>query len=260
MDDTMNRRFWIIMALLPSAYLLLWATLLVSTAGYTTPLVMWEALVSREIRHAASLSIATSTISALLSLLVAVPAGYLLSRRKFPGRTWLEAVLDIPILLPPTVAGLCLLIFFQTGFGRLIEQSVTFTFAVAGVILAQFVVGAAFAIRTMRDVFHQLPRRPEDVALALGCTRWQAFWHVTLPAARRGIFAAFSIAWARSFGEFGPVLVFVGVTRMKTEVLPTSIWLAVSMGDLKQAVAVSLLMIVISIIVLAAVRSAGERT
>jgi len=73
------------------------------------------------------------------------------------------------------------------------------------------------------------------------------------------MFAAASVAWARSLGEFGPVLVFAGATRMKTEVLPTSVWLSWSVGDLEQGVAVSLLMIIISMILLMAVRRSGER-
>ena len=90
-------------------------------------------------------------------------------------------------------------------------KEVTFTYTVAGVALAQFVIAAAFAIRTMRGVFDHLSARPEDVAMTLGCSRAQAVWHVTLPAARRGMFAAASVAWARSLGEFGPVLVFAGL-------------------------------------------------
>ena len=111
----------------------------------------------------------------------------------------------------------------------------------------------------MRNVFDHLSPRPEQVALTLGASPGRAFWHVTLPAARSGVCAAASVAWARSLGEFGPILVFAGATRMKTEVLPTSVWLAWSVGELEQGVAVSLLMIVVSMVVLAAVKATGER-
>jgi len=127
------------------------------------------------------------------------------------------------------------------------------------VVLAQFVVAAAFAIRTMRGTFDHLPARPEDVALTLGATRFQALWHVALPGARRGMVAAFCIAWARSLGEFGPILVFAGATRMRTEVLPTTVWLELSVGNLESAVAVSLVMILIAVAVLVVVRATGER-
>lgn len=185
--------------------------------------------------------------------------GYLLARARFPGKHLVEAALDIPIVLPPMVMGLCLLILFQTGFGKFIESaSVTFTYTVYGVVLAQFTIGAAFAVRTMRHTFDHISARPEDVAMTLGCTRAQAVWLVTLPAARRGMFAAASVAWARSLGEFGPILVFAGATRMKTEVLPTTVWLELSVGNLEAAVAVSLLMVLCAMGVLAAVKWLGE--
>jgi molybdate transport system permease protein len=279
----MHRPFWIALSLICAAYLLFWGFMLGATATYTSPTEIWTVLISREIRYATALSLITCTIAALASLLVAVPIGYLMSRARFPGRSLVDAALDIPIVLPPMVVGLCLLIFFQTTLGRIIEQGVekgqlisvfgwfvfasplklpgfmVFTYTVAGVALAQFVIAAAFAIRTMRGVFDHLSARPEDVAMTLGCTRAQAVWHVTLPAARRGMFAAASVAWARSLGEFGPVLVFAGATRMKTEVLPTSVWLAWSVGELEQGVAVSLLMIALSMAVLIAIRLTGER-
>ena len=120
-------------------------------------------------------------------------------------------------------------------------------------------VAASFAIRTMRGTFDHLSARPEEVALTLGCTRFQALWHVALPAARRGMVAAFCIAWARSLGEFGPILVFAGATRMKTEVLPTTVWLELSVGNLEAAVSVSLLMVLMAILVLVIVRRTGEK-
>src|SRR5437016_79825 len=120
-------------------------------------------------------------------------------------------------------------------------------------------VGSPFAIRQMRSTFDHLPTRPEDVAMTLGCSRGKAVWLVTLPAARRGMFSAASVAWARSLGEFGPILVFAGATRMKTEVLPTTVWLELSVGNLEAAIAVSLMMVALAVAVLLAMRSVGER-
>lgn len=255
----MNRAFWITLSLICAAYLLFWLSMLGATATFTSPVEIWNVLVTREIRHATGLSLITCTIAALASVVIAIPIAYLMSRRRFPGHSLVDAALDIPIVLPPMVVGLCLLIFFQSSAGRVIERVIPFTYTVAGVALAQFVIAAAFAIRTMRGVFDHLPLRLEDVAMTLGCSRFQALWHVTLPAARRGMFAAASVAWARSLGEFGPVLVFAGATRMKTEVLPTSVWLAWSVGELEQGVAVSLLMIGISMAVLIGIKATGEK-
>jgi len=251
--------FWFILGLITFGYLGFWFAMLAATATYTSPHGIGAILLSPEIRYATVLSLVTCTAAALASVVFAVPISYLMSRRRFPGHALVDAALDIPIVLPPMVVGICLLIFFQTSFGGLIERVIPLTYTIAGVILAQFVIAAAFAIRTMRNVFDHLSPRPENVALTLGATRWQALWHVTIPASRRGIFAAASVAWARSLGEFGPVLVFAGATRFKTEVLPTSVWLAWSVGELEQGVAVSLLMILISMIVLVAVKATGER-
>jgi molybdate transport system permease protein len=287
------RPFWMLLVLITTAYLLFWLALVLATAAYSTPEVWWQTLMKPEIRYATQLSLLTCTLAAAAALLLAVPIGYLMARREFRGKNLLDAALDIPIVLPPMVVGICLLIFFQTQFGKIIENGIEkgewiylwreldankqelwawkfkapfslpatmqFTYTIAGVVLAQFVVAAAFAIRTMRGTFDHLSARPEQVALTLGATDFQSFWHVALPAARRGMLAAFCISWARSLGEFGPILVFAGATRMKTEVLPTTVWLELSVGNLDSAVAVSLTMIIVAVLVLVAVRATGER-
>jgi molybdate transport system permease protein len=95
--------------------------------------------------------------------------------------------------------------------------------------------------------------------LTLGCTRGQAFWLVALPEAWRGLVSAFTLAWARALGEFGPILIFAGATRMRTEVLSTTVFLELSVGRLETAIAVSLLMIVVAIVVLVVMRGFGLR-
>ncbi len=132
-------------------------------------------------------------------------------------------------------------------------------YAVPSVILAQFAVATAFAVRTMRVTFDQISPRTEKVALTLGCSRAQAFWHVTLPQARRGLLTAATLAWARSLGEFGPILIFSGATRMRTEVLSTTVFLELSIGNLYAAIAVSLLMVLVAVIVLVLTRLFGLR-
>jgi molybdate transport system permease protein len=125
--------------------------------------------------------------------------------------------------------------------------------------LAQFAVSAAYAVRTMKVTFEQISPRTEDVARTLGCSRAGAFWRVTLPEAWRGILTAGTLTWARALGEFGPILVFAGATRMKTEVLSTTVFLELSVGNLEASLAVSLLMIVVAVSVLTVVRTFGVR-
>jgi molybdate transport system permease protein len=217
-----------------------------------------DGLASPEIRFAIWFSLVTSSVSALVSTLIAVPIGYLMSRTRFFGKRLVDAILDIPIVLPPLVIGLSLLILFQTRLGRAFEDHVfPVTYHRVSVVVAQVAVAAAFAVRAMKIAFDQITPRSEQVAMTLGCTRAQAFFRVVLPEARRGILAAFAIAWARSFGEFGPVLVFAGATRGKTEVLSTTVFLELSVGRLNAAVAVSLFMVVVAMGVLLVLRFLG---
>jgi molybdate transport system permease protein len=214
-------------------------------------------LAKPEIRYAVKLSLISCAITAILSVWVAVPLGYLMSRYEFRGKGLVDAVIDVPIVLPPLVVGLSLLILFQTAPGRAVERVLPITYAIPAVILAQFSVACAFAVRTMRVTFDQISPRREQVARTLGCTRAQAFWRVVLPEARGGMITAATVAWARALGEFGPILVFAGATRMKTEVLSTTIFLELSVGNLEAAVAVSLLMVLAAVLVLVVLRWAG---
>ena len=250
--------FYLGLALLSGSYLALIVAMLVADATFTTPGHLLAALNSYEIRYAVKLSLISCTLTTVLSLWVAVPIGYVLSRFQFRAKAVLDAILDIPIVRPPLVIGLSLLILFQTRAGQLFqEHCFRVAYEIPSIILAQFMVACAFAVRTMRVTFDQINPRQEQVALTLGCSRSQAFWLVVFPEARTGLLAAATVAWARALGEFGPILVFSGATRRKTEVLPTSVFLELSVGNIEAAVAVSLLMVLMAVAVLVLVRVAG---
>ena len=256
--------FFASLSVIGGTYVLLIVAMILADAAYTSPRQIAHALASREIRYAIQLSLFSCTVTAALSSLIAIPLGYLLARTRFRGQALVDAVLDVPIVLPPLVIGLSLLILFQFRVGGasieswLTRLGLSVTYHVPAVILAQFTVSTAFAVRTMRVSFEQINPRNEQVALTLGCTRAQAFWRVSLPEARRGLLTAATLAWARALGEFGPILVFAGATRMRTEVLSTSVFLELSVGSIEAAVAVSLLMIAAAVIVLAIVRTFGS--
>ncbi len=253
-------------------YVLLIVLLLAADSKFTSFADIWAAMKDPDIRKSIWLTFHTCWISAVLSVFVAVPTGYILSRFQFRGKRLLDAMLDIPIVLPPLVIGLSLLILFSPkGLG--LEKLFAFfleplhewnesipagvTYKIPAVILAQFTVACAFAVRTMRNTFDQINPRQEQVALTLGCNRSQAFWSVVLPEAGRGVVTAGTLAWARALGEFGPILVFAGATRGKTEVLSTTVFLEISIGNLEGAVAVSMLMVTAAVLVLVLVRSIG---
>ncbi len=260
--------FFLIMGGLSGAFVLLIVLLILADVLYTTPADFMAALSKPEIQSAFKLTIVTCTLATILSIWVATPLGYLLSRYRFPGRWLVDTIVDIPIVLPPLVLGLSLLILFHfqipvgNGVFQLeawLRDEVGFpvTYEWPAVVLAQFAVSCAFAVRTMRVTFDQIDPRAEEVARTLGCHRGQAFLQIALPQAWRGMIAAATISWARALGEFGPILVFAGSTRFRTEVLSTTVFLELSIGHLDAAVAVSLLMVVMAVAVLLLLRWLG---
>lgn len=249
--------FLIGLGILGGSYAIIILAMIMADLAYVDKESMLGALRSPEIHYSIVLSLLSCTLSTILSLWVAIPLGYLTSRFDFPGKRLLDTVLDIPIVLPPLVIGISLLALFN--FAPFSWTSEWVVFEIPAVILAQFMVACAFATRAMRISFDQIPERYEKVALTLGCNRGKAFWLVVMPQTRRGIVAAGTLAWARSLGEFGPILVFAGSTRMRTEVLPTSVYLEIQAGNLKGALAVSLIMIVAAAAVLATSRFMGMK-
>ena len=226
------------------------------TLQLSKPNPLVQALRSRDIRFSIKLSLISCTLTTLLSLWVAVPIGYMMSRFKFRGKPVIDTLLDIPIVLPPLVVGLSLLILFRY-MPEWLSDAVVYKWP--AVVLAQFMVACAFAVRTMRVTFDQIPQRFEQVALTLGCNRRQAFWRVIMPQARGGLLAAGTLAWARALGEFGPILVFAGATRQKTEVLPTSAFLELQAGRTEGMLAVSLIMIAAAVVVFIIARTLGMK-
>ena len=254
-----SARFYTGLVILAGFYVCLIVALVSADVWYAAN--NWEVvnrtIWTKEIRYAVWLSVLSSTVSAILSLWVAIPLGYLLSRVEFRGKNLLDAVLDIPIFLPPLVVGLSLLILFRQTPLSWFDDRFGISLHIPAVIIAQFTVASAFAVRTLRSTFDTISPRTEQVALTLGASRYQAFAMTVVPQAWRGIVTAGTLAWARALGEFGPILVFAGSTRMRTEVLPVSVHLELSIGNIEGAVGVSLVMIVLALAVLGIVRWIG---
>lgn len=218
-------------------------------------------VMSEGIRSSVKLSVITSSVSAVIATVLSVPIGYVLARRKFFGKSMVEAVCTIPISAPPLVFGLALLIFFQSMVGQLIETNVwKFTFQVSGIVLCQSLISTAYAIQTMQAVFHQQSTRSEEIAMTLGCHRWDAFLRVAVPESRSAITTVALMAWAHCMGVFGPILVFAGMIRGRTEVLSTTIWFELQSGNLEAAIVASLLLIFVAVAVTAVARRIQSTT
>ena len=185
---------------------------------------------------------------------------YAISQTKFPGKDIVDSLLDLPIVVSPVALGAALLVFFNTPVGNAIDDNFKFVFAVPGIVLAQFVVVSALAIRLLKSTFDSIDPRYEQVGRTLGCGKPGAFMKITLPLARNGLIAACILTWARAVGEFGATVTLAGATAMKTETLPIAIFLSLATADVGQAIAVIFILIIIAVIALLVMRKITGRS
>lgn len=246
--------------LLPLAALTVYFLLLVGSQSVFFSFSGFVEQLSRaDIRSAIALSLIAATVSSAVAVGIAIPSAYALARIEFPGKRLIDTFIDLPMVLTPIALGTLILMSWNTAIGRMLASfGLTIPFTMAGVILAQFTVVVAISVRMLKATFEQVNPRQEQVARLLGCSAFGSFVHVTLPLARRGILAAIILTWARAVGEFGATVMVAGTARGQTATLPSSIYLAMSMADLPQAVTLVVILIGISLLVLFGVRMALE--
>jgi molybdate transport system permease protein len=222
---------------------------------------IFDALKSKEIQFSLKLSIYTSIISTAICILFAIPISYGLSRFDFKLKHLVNTIIDIPIALPPLVSGVALLLLFgNTAFGNMLENlGLNFVFDIKGIILAQFFINIPYMIRILKSTISDIDPKIEYVSRTLGCNKIQTFFKITLPLAKSGLTAGIIITWARALGEFGAALMIAGATRMKTETLPISLFLNMSCGNLKYAMASATILIIISVSSLLAFELIGNK-
>ena len=191
--------------------------------------------------EALRLSLLTTGTSMALTVLLGTPVAYLLARYTFRGRRFLDVLVDLPVVLPPVVAGVgLLLVFGRRGIlgEPLSSLGVNLAFTTTAVVLAQLFVASPFYIRALKVGFAGVPRELEAAALIDGADRWGAFWRVTWPLALPAFGEGLVLAWARALGEFGATVVFAGSLQGRTRTLPLAIYAALE-RDLDAALALS---------------------
>lgn len=237
------------------AVLLLYGGLILSLGWFLDAGAVRTAVQSERTLFSVRLSLVAATLAATLALLFAVPAAYALSRYRFRGRELVDTILEFPIIVSPAALGAMLLIFFNNPLGEWIQNNVVrFVFAFAGIVLAQFVTVLGVAVRLLKTSFDEVPVELETVARTLGATPWYAWFTVTLPVARRGLIAAFILAWAKALGEFGATIMVAGTMAMRTETLPVAIYLRLASADIEGTVALILVLVSIGLVALYATR------
>jgi molybdate transport system permease protein len=215
------------------------------------------ALASPIVLDALWLSLVTTAASLVITVLLGLPLAFVLARRQFRGKGWLEAIVDLPIVLPPSVAGLALLLVFgRRGLlsAPLEVLGIAIPFTTVAVILAQTFVSAPFFIRSARTGIAGVSRDLEDAARVDGASERQLFLAITVPLASAALAAGLVMSWARSLGEFGATIMFAGNLEGRTQTLPLVVYGEFQGGDLDASVAAAAILVIAAFGVLLAVR------
>lgn len=202
------------------------------------------------------LSLITSTITTFTTVLFGTPFAYLLGRWQFRFKSWLELMIDLPIVLPPSVAGLALLIAFgRRGlFGSTLTLlGISLPFTTTAVVLAQTFVAAPLFVRSARIGFAQIDKQLEEAAQVEGANHWQLFYEVMFPLAGRSLLSGAILTGTRALGEFGATILFAGNLEGITQTMPMAIYLGFE-SELGIALALSVMLVLVSTLLLSLTR------
>lgn len=215
------------------------------------------AIASPVVLDALALSLLTTAVSLAVTVSFGLPLAVVLARRRFRGKGLIEALVDLPIVLPPSVAGLALLLVFGRR-GLLAPPldlfGVTVPFTTVAVIVAQVFVSAPFFVRAARGGIAAVDRDLEDAARVDGASEGQVFWSITVPLASAALAAGLVLSWARSLGEFGATIMFAGNVEGRTQTLPLVVYGEFQGGDVDASVAAAAILVLAALGVLLAAR------
>jgi molybdate transport system permease protein len=227
----------------------------------TTPELFLESLENPEVLSALWLSLFTSVISLVVVLIVGTPFAYFHTRNKYPGKMIVDTLIDLPLVLPPAVAGVALLLLYgRTGLlGKYLSMfGVSVPFTTLAVIMAQIFVASPFYLRQAKSLFEQLDPAYEKTALTLGASPLRIFATITLPLTAGGLVSGAVMTFGRALGEFGATLMFAGNLPGVTQTMPLAVYVGMQ-GELNVGITVSILLVIISFAVMIAVRLLAKR-
>lgn len=228
---------------------------LASTLLSTTPANFLNSFSDPEVLQSIGLTFGAAAIATSLALVTGVPLAYLLARCKFRGKRLLEAIINLPVVIPHTAAGIALLLVF--GRRGLLGQwlsplGITFTDNLAGIVVAMLFVSLPFLVNLSREAFALVDEELEKVALIDGASQWQAFFYVTLPLAWRGVLGGAVMMWARGISEFGAVVILA----YHPKIVPVLVYERFEGFGLDAAQPIALLLILVALIVFISLRLA----
>lgn len=208
------------------------------------------------------LSLKVAIASVIIVTFSSIPIAGLMVKREFLGKDIVESIITLPLVLPPSVVGFMLLVFFGKygPLGRLLEQwfHIRVVFTLAGAVIAAAVVSLPLMYQSVKVGMESIDRNLEMAARTLGAGELRIFFTITLPLAWHGIVAGLVLAFARSLGEFGATLMIAGNIPGRTQTMPLAIYFANDAGDLKQATTLTVIMTVFSFMVIYGVNRWGK--
>ncbi|MGE0227344.1 MAG: ABC transporter permease [Dehalococcoidia bacterium] len=224
-----------------------------------------ERLTESSVQSALRLSLLTSTLTLTIALMLGIPLAYLLARTQFPGKQLVDTLVDLPMVLPPTVAGVALLVAFgrRGVFGPLLDGlGIELAFTTSAVVLAQLFVSAPFLVRSLKAGFQAVDPTYEQVSATLGVSPLRTFWRVTLRLSRPALVGGAVLCWVRALSELGATLIFAGNFEGRTQTMPLAIISAFESSEgLAGAIALAVILLAVAFVLLAALRLAlrGDR-
>ena len=222
---------------------------------------LWDSLTSDITLSALRLSLITSLISMVIVVGTGIPIARWLSRQTGPRARLLDVLIDVPLVLPPVVAGLAMLMAFgRMGIlgGALEAASIRLPFTTTAVIVAQIFVSAPFFIRAVKLGFQAVPRELEEISQTLGISPWSTFWRVAVPLTWPSIIGGLALSWARAISEFGATIMFAGNLTGRTQTMPLAILSAME-SDIGAALVLAVILVAASVIVLLVLALAAAR-
>jgi molybdate transport system permease protein len=213
-----------------------------------------SAITSPLVQEALRVSLLTTTLALIVTVTFGTPLAWILARKNFPGKALVNTLVDLPLVLPPAVAGVALLMAFGRNSvlgGLFLEGGLAFS--TTAVVLAQVFVAAPFYIRSATTGFQGVNVELEQVAASLGASKTRVFREITLPLARPALVAGSVMCWTRALGEFGATIMFAGSLPGKTQTMPLAIYAAME-SNWVEALALSMLLILTSVLVLLGIR------
>ncbi|HEY6193182.1 MAG TPA: ABC transporter permease [Bacteroidota bacterium] len=253
--SSMRARSWLLAGLsLPMVSFLLIPCL--SLLLRLSPAGFLDSIQSGQVAEAITLSGVTTGIATIITVIAGTPVAYLLARRSFRGKSVVDTFIDLPILIPPSVAGIALLLAFgRRGLagGVLSDMGIDIPFTQTAVILAQLFVAAPLYIKSARAGFSTVERELEQAAEIDGASPSQRFRLITVPLSIHALAGGTIMTWARALGEFGATIIFAGNFPGKTQTMPLAIYMGFEI-DFRIAVTLALILLFLSFLVLLTVR------